>query len=184
MRQIVESGDVGMDRDVGQLRLDVVEFLQPDVQTVLVADHAGVLGHQVAHRALQVPHGLRAAGAQHRVDLLAGIRYRGGAALLGKQAIGVGGRGPAHDLSVHQQLDERIAAQPVGPVQTARGLAHRVQAHHVGAVVLGAYPHTTHRVVGRRCDLHRRGGDVEQLQFHERLVDARQALHDLRAGQV
>jgi hypothetical protein len=97
---------------------------------------------------------------------------------------GVVGGGVADDPAVDEELDQRVAAEPVGTVQPASGLADRVQAGDPGAVILGARPDAAHRVVGGGCDLDRRGRDVEHLQLDQRLVDAGEPLHDCFSGQV
>ncbi len=59
-----------------------------------------------------------------------------------------------------------------------------VEAAHVGAVVLGADPDPTHRVVGCGCYLDGLARDVQHLQFQQCLVDAGEAVHDRLAWEV
>lgn len=66
--------------------------------------------------------------------------------------------------SEDQQLHETVPAEAIGAVQPARRLTDRVQATHIGAVVLGAHPHPAHGVVRGGRDLDRFAGDVQHLQ--------------------
>ena len=112
------------------------------------------------------------------------LGQRGRGALLRLESRRVRGGRFADDPAVHEQLDERVPAEAVRAVQAARRLADRVEPLDAGAVVLGADPDAAHRVVRRRRDLDRRGGDVEHLQLQQGLVDARQPPHDRLARQV
>ena len=69
MGQVAVPGEVGMDADLGRALLDLGQFGQPRGQAVLVADHAGVLGHRRTQRPLQGPDVLRAVGAEQSVEL-------------------------------------------------------------------------------------------------------------------
>src|SRR5699024_11057438 len=67
--EIGESGDVRVDADVRHPLLDVRELVQARLQTGLVADDPGVLGHEVADLALEGPDVLRALGGEQIIDL-------------------------------------------------------------------------------------------------------------------
>ena len=66
------------------------------------------------------------------------------------------GRGDARTPAEHEDVAERVAAEPVGAVQAAGHLAGRVQAGHRGRRRLGVDAHATHGVVDGRAHLHRR----------------------------
>ena len=189
MRQIVEAGDVGVRGHPLDALLQCVELVERRREPGLAAHDADVLGHDVAQRALQAPRALRAParGAlalQQPLHLRARLGDGGGIAPHLGEARHVLGRVGPRDAAVDEQLDERVAAEPVRSVQATRGLADRVQAVDAGAVGVGRDPDAAHGVVRGRRDLDRLLGDVEHLQVDERAVHAGQLGEDLLAGQV
>ena len=84
----------------------------------------------------------------------------------------------------HEDVAERVAAEAVGAVQTARNLARRVQTRHGRRRGLGLDAHATHRVVDGRADLHRLARDVDRCQRMELLVHRRQLALDVVGAEV
>ena len=91
----------------------------------------------------------------------------------------VRGRGRAGPSSEHEQVGQRVAAQPVRPVHAAGDLARREQPGHPGGLGVGVDLHPAHHVVAGGPDLHRLGGDVDLGQLLELVVHRRQPLADV-----
>ena len=88
--------------------------------------------------------------------------------------------GPAAE---HQQVGQRVAAEPVGAVHAAGDLTGREQARHRGRGGVRLDLDAAHHVVAGRPDLHRLGGDVDVGQLLELVVHRRQPPADLLGGQ-
>ena len=143
-----------------------------------VADDAD----QVVHRLLQV--------LLDRVGVLAALdlerRQRAGRRRLTSASATFGRSSPrpaayaaaclAGPLAEHQQVAERVAAEPVGAVHAAGALAHGVQARDRALLGVGVDLDAAHDVVAGRTDLHRLGGDVDVGQLLELVVHRRQPL--------
>ncbi len=184
VREILIACEIGMDPHMRHLRVDLLELRQTCQDSLLVAYHSGVFGHHVADRALKPAHVLRSVGVQQLVHFRARAGHRFGRTLLRARARRIFGGSFAHDPTVHEQLDQRVPAEPVRAVQPARRFADGVQPLHTRAVVLGAHPHAAHRVVCGGRDFHGCGGDVQELQLHQRVVHAWQPLHDRLARKM
>ena len=158
-----------------------------------------MLGHEVAQRALQQARALVAAAspvgtagpvcparaaAQQRTHLFAGLGHGLGRTTHLREPRDVVGSVCAGDAPVDEQLDQRVAAKAIGAVQPRRCLADGVQPVDARAVILGANPNPTHRIVSCRRDLNGLLGDVEHLQVDHGAVDARQFLENHLARQV
>ena len=108
------------------------------------------------------------------------VPVRGGR-VLAVQALDVVGGADTGPPAEHQQVGQRVAAEPVGAVHAAGHLARREQPGHArGRTGVGIDLDTTHHVVAGRPDLHRLLGDVDVGQFLELVGHRRQPLHDLR----
>ena len=94
-----------------------------------------------------------------------GSRYGSAARPRRGRAAAAPGPGPEH-----QQVRQRVAAEPVGAVHPAGDLAGREQAGHGRRAGLGIDPDAAHDVVGRRADLHRPRRDVDVGELLELLV--------------
>ena len=132
--QVLVAGDVRVDSHVGHALLDGLQLRQACQQPGFVTHHPGVLGHQVADGALQAAHVFLAAGSEQFGDVCAGCGDGLGRARLGGQRRGVLRGMLAHDAPEDQQLDERVPAQPVRPVQTGRGLTDGVETWNFGGM--------------------------------------------------
>ena len=94
------------------------------------------------------------------------------------------GGADARAAAEDQQVGQRVAAEPVGPVHAAGHLAGREQARNPcrgGGV--GVDLHPAHHVMAGRPDLHRHLGDVHVGQFGELMMHRRQPPLDLLGGQ-
>ena len=157
---------------------------RPSFEALLGSHHAARLVHRVADGTLDRAGELVPAAGEDVVDLLAGGADR---RVVADLALGLahqlGGR-RAGDLAEHHAIDERVAAEAVGAVESSRALADREESFHVGLVLHSVDEHAAHGVVGRRCDLHRGAGDVEHREIDEVAVDLRQLAEDLLAAEV
>ena len=88
---------------------------------------------------------------------------------------GAGTRTPAE----HQEIAQRVAAEPVGAVEPARDLAGGEEPGHRRGLALGVDLHAAHHVVRGREHLHRLARDVDVGELEELLVHARQLLPDV-----
>ena len=82
----------------------------------------------------------------------------------------------------HDQVGQRVAAEPIGAVHAARHLARREEAGHRGRLRVGVDPDAAHDVVAGRPDLHRLLRDVDVRQLLELVVHRGQALSDVVGG--
>ena len=75
--------------------------------------------------------------------------------------------------------DKRVAAEPVGAVQSRRGFAGRVQARHRGRLRIAIDANAAHHVVRGRTDFHRHLRDVDLGELLELVIHARQLALDV-----
>ena len=99
-----------------------------------------------------------------------------GRARQGRYVLGGAEPGPAAE---DDQVRQRVAAEPVGPVHAAGHLADREQAGHRGGAGVRVHLDPAHHVVGGRPDLHRLLGDVHVGQLLELVIHGRQPLQDV-----
>ncbi len=92
------------------------------------------------------------------------------------------GRVLARPLSEHEQVRQRVAAEPVRSVQPRGALAGREQARNGRHLRVAVDLHAAHHVVRCRADLHRRRGDVDVGKLLELVVHAGQLLLDVLCG--
>ena len=90
----------------------------------------------------------------------------------------------ARALAEHEQVGQRVAAQPVRAVHPARDLARREQAGHARRARVGVDADAAHHVVRRRPDLHRPRRDVDVGELLELLVHRGQLAPDVIGRQV
>ena len=109
--------------------------------------------------------------------LLLGYRWA-----VGERAHVIGGTKPGA-AAENQQVGQRVAAQPVGPVHATSALTRREQSRRGGPRGIGVDLDTAHHVVTGRPDFHRFLGDVHLGQLHELVIHRRQPALDLLGGQ-
>ena len=95
------------------------------------------------------------------------------------EAVDVVGGGDAGAHPEHQQVRQRVAAEPVGAVHAAGDLADREQPGDPGLLGVRVDLDAAHHVVAGRADLHRLGGDVDVGQLLELVVHRGQPALDL-----
>ena len=93
----------------------------------------------------------------------------------------VGGAQPGA-AAEHQQVRQRVAAEPVGAVHAAGALAGGEQPRRGRGAGVGVDLDAAHHVVAGRPDLHLVLGDVDLGQLHELVVHRRQPALDLLGG--
>ena len=76
----------------------------------------------------------------------------------------------------HEQVAERVAAEPVGAVHAASDFAGRIEARYRRLLRLGVDLHATHDVMRGRPDFHRVFGDVDLRELFELMIHAGQLL--------
>ena len=94
------------------------------------------------------------------------------------QLFRVGGGMFTGPTAEHDQVAQRVAAEPVGAVHAARTLPGREQPGHDRHRRVGIDLDAAHHVVTGRADLHRLLGDVDVGQLLELVVHRRQPLVD------
>ncbi len=94
----------------------------------------------------------------------------------------VGGAQPGA-AAEHQQVRQRVAAEPVGAVHAARAFARGEQPRRPCGAGVGVDLDAAHDVVAGRADFHRLLGDVDLGQLHELVIHRRQPALDLLGGQ-
>ena len=163
---LLELVDLG--EGLGHLRLladDADEVVHRLLQ--LLVERVGVLP------ALQLERPQRCRG--RRVD---DVLVDGGPGL--PEVRDVGGGAETGAVAEHQQVGQRVAAQPVRAVHPAGHLARGEQPGHAhGRAGVGVDLDAAHHVVTGRADLHRLRGDVDVGQLLELVVHRGQPLHDL-----
>ena len=85
----------------------------------------------------------------------------------------------AGDPPEDEQVRQRVAAEPVGPVHPRRALARREEALDARLLRLRIDADAAHRVVRRRPDLHRLLRDVDVAELHELVVHRRELALDV-----
>ncbi len=162
-------------RDPGRPLLERVEALQRLPQLWLPADDAD----QVVHRLLQLlVHRVGVLARRHPRARTAPARSATAASTSAPVTAGRSDPSPctysdapsARPPAEDQQVGQRVAAQPVGPVHAPGGLAGGEQAGHPGRGAVGVDLDPTHHVVAGRADLHRLLGDVDIGEFLELVV--------------
>ena len=148
------------------------------------SDSVRMMPDQLLHRLLQLGLdgvGILAAGPLERLQRLAhdrlheaGVDRELAAEVLGVER-GVQTGAPAE----HEEVGERVAAQPVAAVHAAGHLAGREEAGHRARGGVGVDPDAAHHVVLGRPHLHRLLGDVDAGQLLELVVHGRQPLTDV-----
>ena len=98
------------------------------------------------------------------------------------QRVGVRRGALAGTAAEHQEVGQRVPAEPVGAVHAAGALAHGVEPGHRGELGVGVDLDTAHHVVAGRPDLHRLGGDVDVGQLLELVVHRGQPAPDELGG--
>ena len=176
-----------------------LHVLEPLPQLVELAQRLGDLvgladdADQAVHRVLQIE--LQRVRVLRRVTVASGRRTAPAPAWrprstassdtcrpFGERADVVGGAQPGAPAE-HQQVRQRVAAEPVGAVHAARALARGEQPGCVGRAGVGIDLDAAHHVVAGRPDFHRLLGDVDLGQLHELVVHRRQPALDLLGGQ-
>ncbi len=165
------------------------ELLDGLLQLVFLADDADQIVHGLLQVHVQRVRVLPRAALTGRIERCHS-RFRGRGQIgigdlgPGGQLLHIGGRAEPGAASEHQQIRERVAAQAVGPVQTARAFAGREQAGHGGRLGVRIDLDATHDVVTGRADLHGFLRNVHIRQLLELVVHGRQPLDDLIGGQA
>ena len=152
----------------------------------LAADDADEVLHQFLERELHLERSFVAGAPFERLDgalrrVVDLTRVDRGRLLLARELRGV----LAGALAEHQQVGERVAAEPVGAVDARRALARGEESGHGRHLRLAVNAHAPHDVVRRRADLHGFLRDVDVGELLELVVHARQLLADVffRVGQ-
>ena len=125
--------------------LQALQGVQGLTQLGVVADDADLALHQILQLVLHLIGRLTAAlpverlerGARHRLHLP--LVDHAGLVVAGER----GGVLPGA-LAENKQVRERVAAEPVGAVQSRRHLAGREQAGHARHLRVGVHPHPAH----------------------------------------
>ena len=92
-------------------------------------------------------------------------------------------RAQAGPTAEHEQVGQRVAAEPVRAVHAARDLARGEQAGDTGRRGVRVHFDAAHHVVTGRAHLHGFGGDVDVGQFLELVPHRRQPAADLLGRQ-
>ena len=129
--EVVVAGDVGSHLQVACSSGDLVEAGQPVAESGLGADHAGALGHQVAHRPLQRPRELLAAAGEKLVDVPTGDVDRGAIPDLDvelcRTARGLGADDPPEDDALASELPPRRLAPCTPANHTATAATKKIK---------------------------------------------------------
>src|SRR5205085_5252525 len=85
----------------------------------------------------------------------------------------------ARSHAEHQQVGERIPAEPVCSVQPGTHFACRKKAWHRRHLRVAIYPHSTHHVVRSWYDFHRLLRNIDVGEVFELMIHARKLLFDV-----
>ena len=173
------SADTGAVRPRAQL----FEAVERALHLGRVPHDADEILHHVLERVLDLIGTLSARAARERLERalrgfvdLPGVDRAGGLRL--RELRGVFTRA----LAEHEQIRQRIAAQPVRPVDARRTFAGGEQSRHGRHLRVGVDAHAAHDVVRRRTDLHGFFRDVDIGQLLELVIHARQLFPDVLGG--
>src|SRR4051794_588167 len=180
LQHVIELAGEG-ETGVGPLALvaevDVVVTLQQfddllvgQLQPLVVADHGGVLGHDLAQFAPQLKGILRTLAAHQALVDFGLARDFGRVAAIafcGRNVLRILERNGAGGESAEDATDQRIRAQAVGAVVLVLALAGGEQAADVGHLAV-VYPQAAHGVVHAGEDLH---GHFARIVADEFFVD-------------
>src|SRR5438270_3998160 len=99
------------------------------------------------------------------------------------EGVDVRRRSEAGPATEHEQVGQRVTAQPVRAVHATGDLTGGEQTAHRGYRCVRVDLHATHYVVAGRSDLHGFGGDVDVGQFLELVIHRGKSLGDDRSRQ-